>query len=34
MLTGQPPDVYYALTVRERNAFVGVANKRAKRRKK
>ncbi len=29
MLTGQPPSVYYELTVREVNAFVAVANKRA-----
>lgn len=31
MLTGQPPSVYYDLTLRERNAFVMVANKRAQR---
>lgn len=33
MLTGQPPKVFYELTVRERNAFVMVANRRVRKRK-
>ena len=34
MLTGQAPEVYLSLTVREHNAFVDVANKRVGRRKR
>lgn len=34
MLTGQTPEVYLSLTVREHNAFVDVANKRVGRRKR
>jgi hypothetical protein len=32
MATGQPPAVFYALTIRERNAFTDVCNEMNKRR--
>lgn len=33
MLTGQSPAVFYELTLLERNEFIEIANKRAKKRK-
>lgn len=34
MLTGQSDKVYYRLTLLERNAFIEIANKRAKKKRK